>query len=528
MKKFVGVVRCRGSWQLSLQFVLLLLLAPDARAEEALPPQTIVVFNDALPESAGLAKFYAEKRGIARDHLVALDCPTEEEISREQYDATIAEPLRKIFEERGWWKLRENAEGQQRVEGLTIHFVALIKGVPLKIRAAASYPNDKPGPGPLESRNEASVDSELSALALLSAQISGAFTNRYFQSYKPIRDFADMPLLLVTRLDAPGAATVRRMITDAIEAEKTGLWGRAFVDSALNTNAGFQVGDDWMSAIVEQLHKAGIPVVHEETPAIFPDGYPMSDCALYYGWYAGGMAGPFTAPGFKFVPGAIAAHIHSYSATTLRDANSGWTGPLLLRGAAASVGNVYEPYLELTTHLDILNDRLLHGFTFAESVFMSSRVLSWMSVAVGDPLYRPYFNWTQVDAKSAKNAWRSYHEFALKNNDAPDFRAQARTFALRTHNAPVMEDIALMDLREKNFRAAITELQQARAGYTKREDIVRCVLEECDALVQSGKPKRAAELARMVLRIVPDSPAAPLLRKVESDAAPKPPPSATP
>jgi hypothetical protein len=54
-------------------------------------------------------------------------------------------------------------------------------------------------------------------------------------------------------------------------------------------------------------------------------------------------------------------------ASTLRDKNSGWAGPLVSRGAAATVGNVYEPYLELTAHLDILNDRLLHGFTFGEA-----------------------------------------------------------------------------------------------------------------------------------------------------------------
>jgi tetratricopeptide (TPR) repeat protein len=150
-----------------------------------------------------------------------------------------------------------------------------------------------------------------------------------------------------------------------------------------------------------------------------------------------------------------------------------------------------------------------------------------MDIAVGDPLYRPYFNWTQVEAKAASSksglAWRGYHEFALKNNDAPDFRAQARAYAGRTRNAPMLEDLALMELQEKNFSAAIGQLQQARAGYSKRDDILRCVLEECEALAQSGKPKRAIELARMVLRIVPDSPAAPLLRKVESELAPKPP-----
>ncbi|MBV9009544.1 MAG: TIGR03790 family protein [Verrucomicrobia bacterium] len=515
-----------------LLLLLSLLLVLDARGQQPLPPQTIVIFNSASPESVSLAKFYAEKRGIPRDHLVPLDCSTQEEISREEYDSMIADPVRQAFDEHGWWKVHDTDDGRKRVDALAIHFVALIKGVPLKIRATADYPGDNPGPGPMQNRNEASVDSELSALPLFTQQISGAVTNRYFQSYKPIADFSEMPLLLVTRLDGPDVLTVRRMITDAIATEKNGLWGRAYVDAAHNTNPGFQVGDQWMANIVEQLHKVGVPVVYEDTPAIFPDGYPMSDCALYYGWYAGNIAGPFNQPGFKFVPGAIAAHIHSFSASTLRDPNTGWAGPLLARGAAATVGNVYEPYLELTAHLDILNDRLLHGFTFAESTYMASRVLSWMNVSLGDPLYRPYYNWTQVDSKTppGRNTaqWRSYHDFAVKNYSAPDFRALARTFAARTKNGPMTEDLALMELRDKNLALAISELQQARAEYSKRDDIVRCVLEECDALEQSGKGKRAAELAHMVLRIVPDAPATPLLQKIISDAAPKPPPTPTP
>src|SRR5207302_6965128 len=106
-------------------------------------------------------------------------------------------------------------------------------------------------------------------------------------------------------------------------------------------------------------------------PALFPEAYPMTDCALYYGWYAGTVAGPFTQPDFRFLPGAVAVHIHSFSANTLRDPNANWVGPLVAKGAAASLGNVYEPYLQLTSHLDIFNDRLLHGFTFAESAYMS-------------------------------------------------------------------------------------------------------------------------------------------------------------
>ena len=45
----------------------------------------------------------------------------------------------------------------------------------------------------------------------------------------------------------------------------------------------------------------------------------MTDCALYYGWYAEKIAGPFVQSDFKFARGALAVHIHSFSASTLRD-----------------------------------------------------------------------------------------------------------------------------------------------------------------------------------------------------------------
>jgi uncharacterized protein (TIGR03790 family) len=512
-------------------FVLILLLMllgsqEGTSAADNLPAQTIVVFNAAAPDAESLAKFYAKKRAIPDDHLVELNCPTDEEISREQYDATIADPLRKIFDERQWWHVRAVSDGAKRVETLAIHFIALIRGIPLKIRPTDTpYPGDAPGGGPILSRNEASVDSELSTLGFFTRQISGAVANSYFQSFRPIAQYTTSPLLLVTRLDAPASATVRRMITDAIGAEKDGLWGRAYVDGAHENSGGKEVGDAWMRAIVDQSHKEGVPVVFDDLPAIFPDNYPMTDCALYYGWYTGNVAGPFKQPG-RFVPGAVAAHIHSFSAATLREENSHWAGPLVSRGAAATVGNVYEPYLELTAHLDILNDRLLHGFTFAESVFMASRVLSWMGIAVGDPLYRPYLNWTQIDPKAPPKSvppWPAYHDFAIKNNklDPSDYRTQARVVGTRTRNAVMLEDVALMDLRDGKFRTAIAALEQARGAYTKRDDIIRCVLEECDAFIKFGKPNRALDLTRRVLRIIPESPALQVLHKMESDLTPK-------
>jgi len=137
----------------SLALTLVSASALDARAaEQPLSASTIVVYNKAVSDSVELAKFYAQQRGIARDHLVGLTCSTEEEISREDFDATIADPLREIFKTRHWWTMRETPEQTEAVLKTSIRFVAVIKGMPLKIRpTAAPYPGDEPAAGPVKS-----------------------------------------------------------------------------------------------------------------------------------------------------------------------------------------------------------------------------------------------------------------------------------------------------------------------------------------------------------------------------------------
>jgi len=501
-------------------------------AEPSLAGMTVVAYNEAEPISIALAKLYAEQRGIPADHLVGLSCTIEEEISREDFENTIEKPLREEFRKRQWWSFHTDPDGKESVSGTKIRFLALIRGIPLKIRPTAQIPpNDKPGTGVIDSHNEASVDSELVLLPFVNHPISGVIPNPYYQSFRAIKEPGNPNFLLVCRLDAPTPDMVRRMITDSVAAEKTGLWGRAYVDRTHNTAPGGEMGDKWMSEIVEGLRKVGVPVVLDDLPEVLPPGFPMTDAALYYGWYAGGITGPFNQPDFRFVPGAIAVHIHSFSASTLRDPNAGWAGPLIARGAAATIGNVYEPYLQLTSHLDIFNDRLLHGFTLAESAYMSFPTFSWMWTVVGDPLYRPYASWLQLDETRdigrGSQIWKAYHDFAVKNSFRPavEYRTQARLFAMRTRNGPMLEDLGLMEVAANNFGPATGYLQQARACYTRRDDILRTVLELGDAFLKDRKPRRAVELVRSVLRITPDAPAAPLLKKLEQQAEGSPTPT---
>jgi len=496
-----------------------------ADTDSDLAAATVVIYNRQAPDSVALAHFYAKARQISLEHLVGLECSTEEEISREEYELTIAQPLRNIFAERKWWVLPADSRGSAREN--KIHFVALIRGMPLKIRAA-TLPGEHADANQIGGDNRASVDSELAVLGIPSTPLGGPANNPYFQSFKSISEFANFPLLLVCRLDAPTPEIVRRMITDAVEMENSGLWGRAYVDAAHRTGPGLGEGDLWLKNTVRDLRRVGVPVVYDQESALFPEGFPMNECILYYGWYAGEVSGPFTDPDFAFARGAVAVHIHSFSASTLRSATANWVAPLLSKGAAASLGNVYEPYLQMTAQVDLFNDRLIHGFTFAESAYMSTRVLSWMNIAVGDPLYRPYANWLQVDAKSdpgKKSDWRMYHEFAVKNSSLKpnDYLTRARAAASRAGNGPMIEDLGLMQKESGDFAGAVSYFQQARSMYSTAEDILRTILEQVDGLTKSGNKKAALTLIQATTRLVPDSPTTVLLRKLEARLAPSSP-----
>ncbi len=515
--------------------LVLLLSLGSAHAAEDLAKATIVVYNKAALDSADLARFYAQQRHLPNDHVVGLDCSTEEEISRQEYDTTIAEPLRKIFTERQWWNAHQNESGHPIVTSNHIDFVALMRGMPLKIRATAVYAGDQAESNPLGSLNQASVDSELALLGLFSRQISGATANPYFQNFRPIRELDTSPLMLVSRLDAPTTAIVRRMITDAIATEKNGLWGRAYVDGAHHTEAGLAEGDEWLKTVAKDLRWVGIPVVYDEKPAIFPNGFPITDCSLYYGWYAANLAGAFADPGFAFKPGAVAVHIHSFSASSLRHADAGWVAPLLSKGAAASLGNVYEPYLQMTAHLDIFNDRLLHGFTLAESAFMATRGLSWMTVVVGDPLYRPFASWSDFDAKTParnRNVWEMAHAFAAKNAgmEPVGYFKIAREAASRADNAPMLENLGLVERESGNYDNAVSCLRQARTLYKGRGDLLRVAVEQADTLIQAGKKEEALALTRSLQRVTTDGASGALLQAIVNEIippTPTPSPTAT-
>ncbi len=359
-------------------------------------PSTLVLCNANVPESVELANFYAEARGIPSEHIVPLKCPAQETITRDEYRDTIEGPLRAMFDLKNWWTIDRTPQGPMAVEN-KMRIIAVIYGMPLRIAPIPQPPKTDPEtgnpvsqPGAAGADSAASVDSELMRLGILSPTIDGPLINPYFDKDVPIAN-AKLPMMMVAgRIDGPTPADAKRLITDALITETTGLWGKVYIDLAQKTQGSYKDGEEWIGKAGQSFLLHGFPAVVDVHGPTFPVNYPMGDAAVYFGWYTGHADGPFKNPNFRFRKGAIAAHLHSYSATTLRSTDTYWVGPLVSKGAAAVLGNVYEPYLSLTTHFDTFADRLLKGYTIAESAAMGTQGISWMTIVVGDPLYRPF------------------------------------------------------------------------------------------------------------------------------------------
>lgn len=462
---------------------------------------TIVLFNTNDPDSKNLAQYYASRRNIPPAQVVGLDCPVMEEIQRGDYDSTIAAPLRKLFRSKGWWKMGRDPTGEAVVTSSTIHYLAIMRGMPLKIAPSPTIPPSdliRGLPSEIASRNDASVDSELTTLGMPLSSPAGIFPNPYFRRFTRIVDDPVYPgLLLPARLDGPTPSIVRAMIDDSLAAERDGLYGWSYVDGRGITSGGYAEGDQWMGNVVVSMRAQGLPVIFDNNPPTFPAGYPVTDAAVYFGWYAGSVDGPFADATFQFRPGAIAVHLHSFSAATLRSTTANWCGPLLTRGAAATLGNVYEPYLSLTANFDVFQDRLMAGFTLAESGWMSQRALSWMGVVVGDPLYRPYATWRTVNTSPSPDVWRRYREIVLKaSGNVLQAAGALQQAGQQTGNSLFDEALGAARMDAKDWAGAIASFDEARKLTTDPAVSARLDLETIVSLQSLGKRTEAGALAQ--------------------------------
>jgi len=482
----------------------------DATAE------TAVVYNLDFPGSAGLAAYYAEKRHIPKERVIGLRCPQEDSMSREEFDTQLRQPLLRTFQNKGWWISRApmplTGEGIRAPATIspTVRVLVLMRGVPFQIRRVSQNPKQA-------EEDEASVDSELTTLGLESPPVKGGMRNPYFgqQARFPHAQHA-AGLLLTGRLDGPDDATVRRMIDDALAAEENGLLGRAVIDLAHKKGA-YQEGEDWLKRSADTFKQAGIPAFIDRSADVLIDAWPLPDTILYFGWYTDHIAGALASTSFRFKQGAIACHLHSFSASIIRVHDKAWAGPLLSKGAAVTFGNVFEPYLSLTTHFDVLNKRLLEGFTVGEAAWNATPALSWMNVVLGDPLYRPFGK--GIGTKLGEGAARDYalYQGMVRRMAAdPDARIKSALaeLAVKRRSPRLLELTALLSALQSKHPEALDLLEHAESLSNNPADLLRQRLYRAEILRRDGKADAARKLLRAMQEdsAFKDQPATPAIK----------------
>ncbi|MFN5638650.1 MAG: TIGR03790 family protein [Akkermansiaceae bacterium] len=444
-----------------------------AHAQHLDPSQVLVIYNKADPDSKKLAEFYQNARNIPADQILGLTLANQQDISRKEYETTLQKPLRDHFTKQNWWKRSKDRSGIIVPTENKILAIVLMRGVPLRIKAE---PIDAaraklPAQQQMITTDQASVDSELSLFGGDIPTTQGWIQNDFYNSQHSLTKSKIPHMVMVNRIDASSYEICRRMISDAVETEKHGLWGRSYIDIGNK----FPQGDEWLEKISAQNLKSGIPNLTDRFNETLPKHYPMTEAAVYYGWYERNVDGPFLNPAFKFRPGAIAFHIHSFSAEQLTDPNLNWSAALLVRGAAATVGNVYEPFLHNSHHLEILHDRLLKGWTFAEAANAAIAVHSWQAIALGDPLYRPFIHFEGTgevrkqdrDFRALRAAFREWPNDETLRNGKLTYAHESLS------SGTIAESLAHEYLAKKDIHNAQVWLKKARDSYQEKPDKLR-------------------------------------------------------
>lgn len=493
------------------------------------PQQVAIVYRVESKESQALAVNYARGRGIPSTNLIALNLPDTHTISRSDFNSKIRKPLIKHFDREIWWHRPTNQEGLKIPVRNKIRVLLLMKGVPSRIRRQSipNGPNGEKIKPKIGTQDEASVDSELVYLGFSTHKIAGPLNNLYFEKETSLTDPSLTPFLFTCRIDAPTFKTCERIIQDSLAIEEKGLWGNCYLDEALK-GEGYKLGDEWLRQIARLNRKTGIPTIVDRFRDTFPTNYPMTEAALYYGWYANNVNGPLLNPRFKFKKGAVAIHLHSFSAASLTNSKKKWVGPILEKGAAATVGNVWEPYLTGTHHFDILHDRLLKGYSLVEAAHMSMPTHSWQSVVIGDPLYRPFLAQNQSPVMDEEDKEYRALQLAIQKwgNDPDDLIVKVRSAAARMGSGRLYEALGLRLLEENKIAEAKAFFNAAANAYPGAPDKLRQFLHLIALHRRFSEREAALALISKCQERFGDIPEAKALTGLKNILDPPPPPPA--
>lgn len=503
---------------------LLLSLCCAATAWGLLPSQVAVVYNADSAFSESCARSYCAKRGIDSSQMVALRGIKGGDISRADFDRLIKNPLLYSADHKNWRWPAQRLGGSKEMLAMV-----LMPDIPLRVKespaviekrrqkAEAIKKGEAQGKVEWTPDEAACVDSEL---ALLGANypLHSALENPFYSKEAALAD-ARPPVMAVCRIDGPDEATVRRMIEDPVKVERTGLWGWVVIDEG----GPYAQGEKMFRTAAMSAQKHHQPLFYETSKKTLANSFPlMGQTAVYFGWYEYRANGPFgpKAADFRFAPGAVAGHLHSFSCENCKD-SAQWAPALLKRGAAVSMGNVYEPFLAGCHDFGVFYDRLLKGYCVAEASLMATPLISWQEVTFGDPLYRPFAAQKRGQLPSA-NPYARWREMAERCYNRPEaMEPLVRAELGKADAAFFAESFAFLCAENKKYNMAAEYFRMAGNASSKSADKLRNRLMQI-TLLHIGKDDRTAkEMMLNTLAETANSPYRPAVERTAETVIPK-------
>lgn len=473
------------------------------------PAQVVVVYNADSPLSEKAAQRYCEGRRIDTSQMVPLRGVKSGDISRADFERKVKNVLLYAASSRNW------RYPSQRGTGKEVLAMVLMPDIPLRVQESPAVKEARKKKAEAIKRGEvkgkvewtpdeaASVDSEL---MLLGAEypLHSALQNPFYKKDEAIST-AHPPVMAVCRIDGPDEETIAHMIFDPVRVERKGLWGWTVVDEG----GPYKEGEKMFKAVAQAAQQQHQPLFYETSKKTLAHSFPlMQQTAVYFGWYEHRANGPFSpaaAPEFRFAPGAVAGHLHSFSCENCKDAKQ-WAPALLKRGAAVTMGNVYEPFLTGCHDFGVFFDRLLKGYCVADAMLMATPLISWQEVTFGDPLYRPYAA-LQRGVSAGDTPYEEWRELCARYAGMPDaMQPHIRTQLGKPQGAFFAEAFGQLCAEKKKYAMAADYFRMAVNASATPADKLRAKLLQITCLALAKDTNAAKQLMLQTLEETADSP----------------------
>lgn len=331
----------------------------------------LLVTNINSEISKNISDYFIEKRGIT--HQVFINVTASESISYANYNKSIRQVIEKYL-------VDNNLQNE-------INYIVTTKGVPLKTTWTAGMTN-----------GYKSIDNMLVSI-LTNSTDSGSYVSNpvYNKAITDDNIKQTYNIYLVTRLDGRNIDDIKKLIPEKTCNE---LSGKVLLDRNPSKTGGYLTWDKKIEVANNVLIARGYATLFDNT-----SGFVVNKTNLdgYYSWGSNDKGScdaisNSSAWGFTFNPGSIGDTgvstsgrtfdgywSRAWNGTAWVNCSQSLTADLISMGISGTKGYVAEPYTTALSEPDITYDRYTNGYNIAQALYMSSQVINWMDVYIGDP-----------------------------------------------------------------------------------------------------------------------------------------------